>query len=131
MSRLFTLDEANKLIPVVEESLVSMQRSIQALLEVREQLSGASPASIETRNLLQESSFLAEEISDTKGRLDELGVQVKDVEVGRIDFPGQLGAEVVWLPWQKGQGSITHYQRVGEEQVLPLPGAAGDPPLQV
>jgi hypothetical protein len=125
MYKLFTIAEANRLIPVVEQNLVGLQDAIRELLDIRERLKGANPLAVETQNLLQESAFLASQISENKAQLDELGVQVKDVEVGKIDFPGQLGAEVVWLTWEKGQDAITHYQRVGEETSLPLPADGG------
>ncbi len=132
MYKLFTIAEANKLIPVVEQNLVDLQSAVGELLEIREQLKGANPLAVATQNLIQESAFLAGQISTNKAQLDELGVQVKDVEVGKVDFPGQLGAEVVWLTWKKGQDAITHYQRVGEETALPVPlPAAGTPGLQV
>jgi hypothetical protein len=121
MYKLFTIAEANKLIPVVEQNLVALQDSIKELPEIRERLKGANPFTVETQNLIQESAFLAGQISTSKAQLDELGVQVKDVEVGKIDFPGQVGAEVVWLTWEKGQDAITHYQRVGDETALPVP----------
>jgi hypothetical protein len=121
MYKLFTLAEANRLIPVVEQNLAGLQDAIRELLDLRERLKGANPLAVETQNLLQESAFLAEQINTSKAELDQLGVQVKDVEVGKVDFPGQLGAEIVWLTWEKGQDAITHYQRVGEETALPLP----------
>jgi hypothetical protein len=50
-----------------------------------------------------------------------MGLFIKDVEHGHVDLPSQLGAEVVFLTYEKGKGTITHYHRLNEGTPLPLP----------
>lgn len=122
MYKLFTHEEATRLLPVVDEHLAEMQRAVQETLALREQLSQRAGLSIEGQNLAREIAFVLSEIHRHKAELDRLGVHVKDVETGVVDFPSQLGAEVVCLSWERGQDAITHYHRLGnEDEIRPLP----------
>lgn len=120
MFKLFSIEEANKLIPQVDALVGTMQEDISDLLRLRQEVSQAKPFSIEARNKTQELHFLLQNIQQLRLELDKLGVFVTDVDTGLVDFPSQLGAEVVCLSWEKGQQSITHYHRLNEGTKLPL-----------
>ncbi|MEJ2359773.1 MAG: DUF2203 family protein [Deinococcales bacterium] len=79
------------------------------------------------RQPAREMAFLLDVIHTSKAELDRLGVQVRDVQEGLVDFPSQLGAEVVCLTWERGQDAITHYHPLsGDTDTRPLPGAVED-----
>lgn len=42
-------------------------------------------------------------------KLDVLGVEVKDLDSGLVDFRGMLGNEEVYLCWREGEASVAHY----------------------
>lgn len=121
MYKLFTLEEANDLIPVVDETVGELQSSIADLVHLRGELQALDPLSLRARNLAQEIAFLLGQIQQAKAELDRLGVHLKDLEAGLVDFPSQLGAEVIYLTWEKGKDAITHYHRIGDESARPLP----------
>jgi hypothetical protein len=121
MYRLFTLEEATEMIPTVDGLLSSMQEAARELSRLREGLTNAPAFSVAARNLTQESAFLLAQMRSDKAELDRLGVHLKDVESGLVDFPSQLGAEVICLSWEKGQREITHYHRLGDSATRPLP----------
>ncbi len=123
MYRLFTLTEATRLLPVVDEHLGALQGAAADLARLRERGSAVEAATIEAVNLSRETAFLLEVVHTSKAELDRLGVQIRDVQEGLVDFPSQLGAEVVCLTWEKGQDAITHYHPLsGEADARPLPG---------
>ena len=126
MYRLFTIEEATSMIPTVENLLAGMQDAAQELSRVQEVIERSRPLSVEAMNARQEAGFLLREMHESKAELDRLGVQVKDFEAGVVDFPSQLGAEVVWLSWERGTEEITHYHRVGDNTARPLPAPGGD-----
>jgi len=127
MYRLFTLSEATRLLPVVDQHLGELQRAAADLGRLRERSSELPGASVESANIAREMAFLLDVIHASKAELDRLGVQLRDVQVGLVDFPSQLGAEVVCLTWEKGQGAITHYHPLsGDTDTRPLPGAVDD-----
>jgi hypothetical protein len=55
-------------------------------------------------------------------RLEELGVRVKDLDAGLLDFPGSRAGEDVELCWQVGEDGVSQWHRVGE-------GFAGRKPI--
>jgi hypothetical protein len=121
MFKLFSLQEANKLIPTVDTLLSDMQNAITDALSLRQELTEVKPYSLEARNKIQEMQFLGRVVNENKAELDKLGVFIQDIDTGKIDFPSQLGAEVVYLTWEKGKDAITHYHRLNEGDSLPLP----------
>lgn len=124
MYRLFTLTEATRLLPVVDEHLGELQSAAADLARLRERNTDLVAASVESANLAREMAFLLDVIHTTKAELDRLGVQVRDIEEGLVDFPSQLGAEVVCLTWERGQNAITHYHPLsGDADTRPLPRA--------
>lgn len=125
MYRLFTLEEATDMIPAVDRLLGEMQNAAYELAILQERLSELNPHSIAARNSAQEVAFLLSQLQTDKAELDRMGVHLKDVETGVVDFPSRLGAEVVCLSWEKGQDEITHYHRFGEESPKLLPHEAG------
>jgi hypothetical protein len=121
MFKLFSLQEANKLIPTVDTLLSEMQNAIVDALRIRQEFATVKANTLEARNMIQEMQFLGRVVNESKAELDKLGVFIQDVETGKIDFPSQLGAEVVYLTWEKGKDAITHYHRLNEGTSLPLP----------
>jgi hypothetical protein len=121
MYRLFTLEEATHMIPTVEGFIGEMQEAARDLALLRGELADITPFSVAARNKAQEIAFLVEQLHASKADLDRLGVHLKDVEAGLVDFPSRIGAEVVCLSWEKGQREITHYHRLGEDAERPLP----------
>jgi hypothetical protein len=43
-----------------------------------------------------------------------IGVQVKDLDIGLLDFPCEVDGQVVLLCWKLGEKSITHWHGVSE-----------------
>lgn len=120
MFKLFKVEEANKLIPVVNEHLVEMQTAVSDTLRLRQEMSQLTASSVDMLNKAQEINFLVRSVQASKSELDKLGVFVQDVDAGIVDFPSQVDGEVVCLSWEKGQETITHYHRLNEGTRLPL-----------
>jgi hypothetical protein len=125
MYKLFTVQEAKELIPVVDRHLRDMQDAIEEVSRGQGALETARPLSITARNLQTDITFSLVSLQDSKAELDRLGVFLKDVDAGVIDFPSQVGAEVVYLSWRQGEPTITHYHRVVNDQALPLAPVQG------
>ena len=69
-----------------------------------------------------EFSSVVEQLQECVDELDRLGVQVKDVESGLLDFPGQRHGEEVLLCWQVGEAGVAWWHR-------PQEGYAGRKPI--
>jgi hypothetical protein len=55
-----------------------------------------------------------QDIKDTLAEIDSIGVQVKDLDIGLLDFPCEVDGQVVLLCWKLGEKSITHWHGVSE-----------------
>ncbi len=120
MLKLFTVQDANSLIPFIDDSLSLMKEQVKDTLNLRNELASLEPSSIEAYNKLQEISFLLQDINKQQFELFKLGVFIEDAEHGKVVFPSQVGAEVVYLSHKLGQDEITHYQRLNEAKQYSL-----------
>jgi hypothetical protein len=126
--RLFTVDEANGLLPKIRPLVDQVLENIRRLKNASEAVirkEGLDPETPNLMNRLRDDSEIAKLIGQVKGWVDEInsfGCICKGVEQGLIDFPCMLGAEVVFLCWQFGEASVNHWHRIED-------GFAGRKPL--
>jgi hypothetical protein len=115
----FTLAEARTLLPVVRSLLdraVTAKQNAEAAentlaaLGRRIQLAGGMTVNLQDaaqcRAVQLKSVQLANEAIQ---EIDSIGVQVKDLDQGLLDFPFQLDKEIVLLCWQRGEDNITFW----------------------
>ena len=116
--RLFTINEANGLLPqlrpLVEQILENIRRlkGVSEKVIRREQLDPDAPNLMERLREDKEVLQLVTEIKDWVEAINGHGCVCKGVEQGLIDFPCMLGAEVVFLCWQIGEANVAHYHRI-------------------
>lgn len=122
MLKLFSVAEANALISTVAAVIDDMQSAMRDFGTLQTRLQTTPAYSVQGRNLAIEANFLAVSLQENKMYLERLGVLLQDVERGIVVFPSQLGAEVVYLCWQPGEDTITHYYGV----LQPIKGDLND-----
>jgi hypothetical protein len=132
MSRTFTLDEAQDLVPILESLLrtaIESKRIIETAeaesqaLAQRIFMSGGMSLNIvqiARRKAEREKAF--QRVKDAMGEIDAMGVQVKDLDIGLLDFPCEVDGQVVLLCWKLGEATITHWHGLNE-------GFAGRKPI--
>jgi hypothetical protein len=113
--KLFTIDEATELLPVVDAHVDTMQSAARDATELRQAAVRTRTGSVDARNLVQEIAFVVGQAHDAKAELDRLGVVITDLEHGQVAFPAQLGGELVSLTWRRGEDAITHYRRLADD----------------
>jgi hypothetical protein len=115
----FTLEEAQSLLPVLESLL---KRAIDGkraadLIEARLQeltkrifLSGG--LMVDVARVRRQKASLEQHIQQAKDSLNEIdaiGVQVKDLDTGLLDFPCEVNGETVLLCWKMGESRIDYW----------------------
>jgi hypothetical protein len=118
----FSLDEAQSLLPILESLLrraIDSKASaglIEAELQMLSQsifLSGGmlvDVASVARKRLAHRTAV--QQAQDAVQEIDSIGVQVKDLDKGLLDFPCKLGEEIVLLCWQLGEAKIDYWHTV-------------------
>jgi hypothetical protein len=104
--KLFTLEEANELLPEIRKKLVRIQKLYADVGEMREQASAAASASQFGGGMEGGAGYVHSlyEIGKITTEINEAGVQLKDYTRGLIDFPSRRGDRIVLLCWQLGEG---------------------------
>jgi hypothetical protein len=137
LSKTFTLGEAQTLLPVLEALLRraqaagtragEMEAEMQALCQ-RIFLSGGLHVDVAAAARRRaERDKAMQEAKDTLAEIDEIGVQVKDLEEGLLDFPCVLDGKTVLLCWKLGEKEIGywHSPEDGFENRRPLDSRFG------
>src|ERR1041385_3014779 len=132
MSRTFSLDEAQDLLPGLESLLrtaidskqliESSEAEFQALAHRIFMNGGMSLNVVQIARRKAEREKAVQRIKDSMAEIDAMGVQVKDLDIGLLDFPCEVDGQVVLLCWKLGEKAITHWHGVSE-------GFAGRKPI--
>src|SRR3954469_13684955 len=130
--RTFTLDGAQMLLPVLESLLKQAIQSKKLIEEVDAEmqelthrifLNGGTLVNVvhlAARKAAREKAI--QRAKDAVAEIDATGVQVKDLDIGLLDFPCRVEGEIVLLCWKLGEQGITHWH--GTEE-----GFAGRKPI--
>jgi hypothetical protein len=124
MARTFTLTEAESLLPVLESLLRSAIEAKKLIEEVdgeqqtlanRIFISGGLTVDIvaAARRKAEREKAL-QKAKDAVAEIDATGVQVKDLDIGLLDFPCVVGDDVILLCWKLGETGITHWHGMEE-----------------
>ena len=123
-SRTFTLDEAQDLLPVLESLLrtaIDGKHAIEfgdaEFQALRHQIHLRGGMSLNVvhwaaRKAQREKSL--QRVKDAMAEIDAIGVQVKDLDIGLLDFPCEVDGNVILLCWKLGEKAITHWHGVSE-----------------
>jgi hypothetical protein len=130
--RIFTLDEAQSLLPILESllrSAISAKKLIDEVEDEQHALAqriflngGTSVDVVPVARRKAERAKAEQRAKDALAEIDSIGVQVKDLDIGLLDFPCQVEGTIILLCWKLGEKSITHWH--GTEE-----GFAGRKPI--
>lgn len=122
--RTFTLDEAHSLLPVLESLLRTAIHSKKLMEEVEEEMQalshriflngGTHVDVIPVARRKAERAKAEQRAKDALAEIDSIGVQVKDLDIGLLDFPCAVDGQIILLCWKLGEKSITHWHGTQE-----------------
>jgi hypothetical protein len=126
---LFSLEEANALIPKLELIMERMQRrgiELRVAIEALAREGSVPMQDIEVSELLKrrpELGGLVQELEELIGEIEQFGGQFKGLELGLVDFPSEIDGQIGLLCWQYGEKEITHWHplETGFDGRQPLP----------
>jgi len=107
--RVYTVEEANAMLPELRERLVRIRSARQTLLRTAEKIRGtvASDGGGKDggRDYWEAKQVLAAEVA----HLAELEIALRDPETGLIDFPGEREGDPVFLCWRADEDTVGHW----------------------
>jgi hypothetical protein len=118
MTRFFTPEEANGLLPQVRplvEAMVRARGKLAAAEEAHDYLgrsvagNGGHLDPEEIRDTRDAVEQLSEQLGRAVSALSDLGVVVKDASSGLVDFPSERDGETVLLCWQLGEERVAFW----------------------
>jgi hypothetical protein len=122
--KLFTVEEANALLPRLREILDEVALHRDALRERAPHMQPILAAAIGNGGGRAGSEYGVEAYSLYLAieRISELGVVLKDLDMGLLDFPHERGGRVVFLCWHPPEESVEYWHELDA-------GYAGRQPL--
>ncbi len=122
--RTFTLDEALSLLPVLESLLRTAIAGKKLMEEVEGEMQelshriflngGTHVDVVAIARRKAERAKAEQRAKDAIAEIDSIGVQVKDLDIGLLDFPCEVEGQTVLLCWKMGEKSITHWHGTDE-----------------
>lgn len=130
MAHYFTREEAEALLPEISVVLETIQAERRAMLQSESELADLRMEAMGNGHHLHERITLAQrtlavhiqEMQVLLARLEDFGCELKDPDIGLIDFPGLRDGQEICLCWHLGEAGI-HYWH------YPQAGFAGRQPL--
>ena len=128
MERLFTREEAELLLPLLTDLLTRLRDSLSELEQARARVE-AIPLAARGNGRAAEVEAVERRVADLMAaanealaRINDLGVEVKDMATGLVDFRSLRDGRVVYLCWRLGEPTIAYWHELDA-------GFAGRQPL--
>ena len=132
MTRFYDLDAANAAVPELEGILVVLGEQRMELVRLRDEvLAGGgdgggggdddgAPTALAERPVRSDDPPIVDDLRLTRlrmqglidqmaagvARIDALGLTLRDIEHGLVDFPALVSGRQVWLCWQRGETAV-------------------------
>ena len=128
MTRFFDIDEANATLTEVAPLLETLADQRAELIRLRDRTIAAhSPAGgsgseagepdgdldpEEARRIRLRMQGVIDQMAAAVARIDALGITLRDIERGLIDFPALVSGRQVWLCWQLGETEVSQWHEL-------------------
>ncbi|MGH2453140.1 MAG: DUF2203 domain-containing protein [bacterium] len=121
LPRHFTLADALRMLPDVEQTIRRLRRIRDELAALRQTVEGQwaaledDPATLtEIGEDQQRVERLEKEFGEAAGELERRGVLLRDLDMGLVDFPSLAGSAQIYLCWKVGEASIGFWHGLNE-----------------
>jgi hypothetical protein len=109
--RRFTLEQANKSLPLVRRIVADIVKAHALAVERHAALESASGTK-ESAVAQQALEMAVARFDDLVDELDDVGAELKDRESGLVDFIGRHEGRDVYLCWKLGEESIAYWHEL-------------------
>ncbi|GAA3402670.1 DUF2203 domain-containing protein [Paenibacillus hodogayensis] len=118
----FTLEEANAILPIIRQEINQLQsikrefeKSFMRLRQVKEHTGKIREGQPDLYFTLEsELEFMQIEARTLVQSIHMKGAQLKDLDMGLVDFPSLRDGEEVLLCWRLGEEKIAHWHGLND-----------------
>ncbi len=117
---LYTVQQARDLIPELRPLIAAMQLERRRLQDEVERLNDLTPAMQQNGHAVRAANHermiveFSESLREKLDQFDMMGIDVKDIEHGIIDFPSERDGRVVYLCWHVEEETVSYWHEVTE-----------------
>lgn len=123
----FTPQEASKLIPDIRLKIKELRERKKMIAVLHDEIERYRLLGVRTTVMAEKAALLdslVEAMTRKITELEDLGLQVKDLDSGLVDFPAERYGEKVLLCWRYGESEVSYWHKPNE-------GFNGRKPLKV
>ena len=113
----FTPQEASKLLPDIKQMMKELIEKKKAAAKLQDELERYNIIGVKTKEASDKAAqldSLAEGMTRKITELEDLGVTVKDLDYGLVDFPAEKYGERVMLCWRYGEAEVSFWHKSTE-----------------
>ena len=124
-NKIFSVEEANRLIPYLEQALEALSKSAREIAALRSEAlvlnaiesSGATSGNLDVKDLREKEAQCARRVEEFRAALHDLtsrGCILRDLDLGLVDFYTMARDRVVCLCWRTGEPAVVHWHTTDE-----------------
>ncbi len=106
--KVFTVEEANALLPHLAPALVELREKFEEAAEIRVRVTRAAAGNGWSNKREKWARTLAR-VAELMERLQEWEVELKDVSTGLVDFPTLREGREAYLCWRLGEPEVGYW----------------------
>jgi hypothetical protein len=117
MSILFTVDKANTILPKVKKRFDEILCCKNNVMDIQEELQNLSDSNCSFEKFIKKKQELNHAVTSLYNmiqELEDLGIMIKSVDEGLLDFPSIRDDEEIWLCWKFGENKVKFWHRKEE-----------------
>ena len=106
--KLYTVAEANALLPYLAPTLVELREKFELAETARESVAHAAAGNGWSEKRERWSVTMAR-VAELMERLQEWGLELRDMATGLVDFPAVVDGKEAYLCWRLGEPEVAYY----------------------
>lgn len=114
--KLFSLAEANRALTLVRRVVADMVRDYTHLRRLHDHCRRLEAKGLprEAKKTRQEYAAINERLADLNDEMEKIGCEIKDYNLGLVDFPSLFNGREIYLCWKLGEEQIEHWHAADE-----------------
>lgn len=113
-STLFTIEQANKMLPLIKSITANIMESWAAILVKRNEMEAIEKKMKVPQELKDELNYIIDKVNGYIKEVEDLGCLVEEFRRGIINFPSLFNGRKVFLNWSHQDASVQYYHELDE-----------------